>query len=81
MTSSDEEPSESLSPEERTELIEDFLANGFATFRLGIDIAEFDALTDYIRHNQIATYTDIDRAGGTVTLTRRPFGSMEFGMG
>lgn len=65
--------------EERLSLIQDFEECGFATFRLGRDREAFDVLIDYVRRNKVPTLTDIDEKAGTVTVTRRPFGSLEFG--
>jgi hypothetical protein len=79
MSEENDEPRAPLSEDERRALIEEFEANAFATFRLGEDRDAFDTLIDYIRKNQIATYTDVDKAAGTVTVTKRPFGSLELG--
>jgi len=80
MTQPDDEPAAGpISDEERLALIQNFEECGFATFRLGIDREAFDVLIDYVRRNQVPTLTDIDEKAGTVTVTRRPFGSLEFG--
>ncbi len=66
-----------LSAEARDKLICDFEGCGFAVFRIEEDRAAFDTLTQYIRENSIATYTQVDREEGIVTLTKRPLGSLE----
>ena len=66
-----------LTSEQRDELIEAFEAYGFMTFRMGVESAEYDAVLDYTRRNLIATFTEIDEKEGTVTIVRRPFGSLE----
>jgi len=80
MSESEERPDGPLSEEEKLALIEAFEANGFATFILGVEREGFDAVMQYIRENSIPTLTDVDRDTGTVTLTKRPFGSLEFGL-
>lgn len=69
-----------LTPEEKQTIIDTFEANGFATFRLGLDREAFDTLVDYVRLNKVPTLTDIDESARTITLTKRPFGSLEFGL-
>jgi hypothetical protein len=68
-----------LTDEEKQALIDAFEANGFATFILGVEKEGFDTITDYVRKNMIPTLTDVDRTEGTVTITKRPMGSLEFG--
>lgn len=70
---------EPLSESERNELIEDFEQTGFATFRLGEEQAQFKALMDYVRECKVPIFTDIDREAETVTITKRPMGSLEMG--
>ncbi len=75
-----EEPAEApLTDEEKQALIDAFEAEGFATFILGVEKQGFDALMDYVRRNAIPTLTDVDKTEGTVTITKRPLGSLEFG--
>jgi hypothetical protein len=79
MNDSDDAGDEPLSAAQRADLTEQFEANGYATFRLGVDRRAFDTLMQYIREHHIATLTDVDKAAGTVTVTKRPFGSLELG--
>lgn len=66
-----------LTAEEREELIQDFETTGMATFRIGADQAQFDVLSDYIRKNMVPTQTTVDKEAGVVSLTKRPWGSLE----
>lgn len=73
-----EQPEEQALPEDaERELIESFESLGFAVFRAGEDRAAFDALDRYIRKHSIPTYTDVDKKTQSVTITKRPFGSLE----
>ncbi len=75
-----EEPAEApFTEEEKQALIDAFEANGFATFILGVEKQGFDTLMDYVRRNAVPTLTDVDKTEGTVTVTKRPLGSLEFG--
>lgn len=80
MSESEETPDRPLTEVEKQALIEAFEANGYATFILGVERKAFDAVMQYIRENSVPTLTDVDRDTGTVTLTKRPFGSLEFGL-
>jgi hypothetical protein len=64
--------------EEFHALIDEFENLGFLTFEIGADEAIYFRFLDYIRENLIPTYTNVDRAEGTVTITKRPPGSLEF---
>lgn len=66
-----------LSEEDIKALIEEFESMGFMTFRADEDEAQYDALMKYIRHNLIPTFTDVDEAERTITITKRPMGSLE----
>jgi hypothetical protein len=79
MAESHQADDEPLSSAQRDALIGEFENTGFATFRLGEDREAFDTLMDYIRREHIPTLTDVDKAAGTVTVTKRPFGSLELG--
>ena len=74
-----EEKMPEISEEERTTMIEDFELTGAATFTIGVDGARYEALVKYCADFKVFTYTDIDREGGTITLTKRPLGSLELG--
>lgn len=80
MSSAEDNADRPLTEEEKLALIEAFEANGYATFIIGVEREGFDAVMDYIRKNSIPTLTDVDEDTGTVTLTKRPFGSLEFGL-
>lgn len=66
-----------LSEDAERELIESFESLGFAVFRADEDRAAFEALDRYIRRHSIPTYTDVDKKTRSVTITKRPFGSLE----
>lgn len=68
-----------LTDEDKRALIDAFESNGFATFILGVEREGFDVIVDYVRRNKVPTLTDVDHSTGTVTITKRPFGSLEFG--
>jgi hypothetical protein len=68
-----------LTDEDKRALIDAFEADGFATFILGVEREGFDVIIDYVRRNKVPTLTDVDHSTGTVTITKRPFGSLEFG--
>ncbi len=68
-----------LSDEERDELIRLFESKGSYTFTIGQDEILFQALNEYTAKYRIFTYTDVDRGAGTITITKRPLGSLEMG--
>lgn len=68
---------EKLSDEQRTEMIDEFEATGIAVFRFGVDRVAFETLNQYIAENNIPTFTELDRTEGTVSINRRPFGTLE----
>lgn len=68
-----------LSDEERDELVRLFESNGSYTFTIGRDELLFQSLNEYTTQYRIFTYTDIDRGAGTITITKRPLGSLEMG--
>ena len=68
-----------ITPEERDELIENFEVRGSAVFRVGEDEELFETLMDYIRKNNVTTYTDIDEEKGNIMIMKRPLGSLEIG--
>ena len=70
-------PDSEISAEDREEMITDFEQIGVVVFRVGIDEARFHTLIHYVGENHIPTFTDVDRKAGTVTVTKRPFGSLE----
>lgn len=70
-------PGSEISAEEREMMITDFEQMGSAVFRVGIDEARFHTLIHYVGENHIPTFTDVDREAGTVTVMKRPFGSLE----
>jgi HEAT repeat protein len=66
-------------PRTREELIAFFEKLGYANLT---SPEEFDQLMDYIRKNNIATYTSTDKETGTVTVHKRMLGTIEgFPMG
>ncbi len=75
---SDPDPAaDKLSDIERSEMISEFEATGIAVFRFGVDRVAFEELTQYIAENNIPTFTEVDRTEGTVSVNKRPFGSLE----
>lgn len=68
-----------MTDEDRQALIQRFEEVGFMTFRQVEDREIFDVIVEYVRANSIPTYTDIDRAEGTITVSIRPLGPFEMG--
>jgi hypothetical protein len=58
-------------------MIRDFETTGIATFVMEEEGARYAALQDYVRRNNVPVFTSVDRHEGSVTLTRRPWGSLE----
>lgn len=72
------DPTGEVSKEQRDTLVDEFETYGFATFVIGDEAALYEVLMDYVRKNSVFTYTSIDEAEGTITVTKRPLGSLEF---
>ena len=66
-----------MSDEEREALVQEFEEIGTMEFRQVEDLERFNVIVDYVRARSIPTYTDIDRAEGTITISIRPLGPYE----
>lgn len=77
IVSDPDQTAEELTEAQRAEMISEFEATGIAVFRFGADRVAFETLNRYIAENNIPTFTEVDRTEGTVSINKRPFGSLE----